>query len=50
MKIGPRPTLGAKVGVEVGFKIVCNLLLVSHCSSSWIVECINVFEYSHPLN
>jgi len=48
--IGPRPTLGVRVGVEVGFEVVCSLLLVPHHSSSWDVECINTIKYPHPLN
>ena len=44
------PTLGMRVGVEVGFEVVCSLLLVSHCSCSRNVKCINMLEYPHPLS
>jgi len=32
VEIGLTPMLGVRVSVEVGFEIVCNLLLVPHCS------------------
>jgi len=40
------------VGVEIGFEVVCSLLLVvSHRSgSSAGGECINMIEYLHPMN
>ena len=50
MGIEPRLTLGMRVGVEVGFEVVCSLLLVSHHSGSQDVDCINMLEYLHPLS
>ena len=44
--IGPRPTLGVRVGVEVIF----SLLFVPHRSGFWAVRCINMLEYPHPLS
>jgi len=44
--IGPRPTLGVRVGVEVIF----SLLFVPHRSGFWAVRCINMPEYLHPLS
>jgi len=41
VRIGPKPTLGRKVGVEVGLEVVCSLLLVSHRLGFEVVECIN---------
>jgi len=48
--IEPMHTLGIKVGVKVGFEFVCSLLLVSHCSCSQTVKCINMLEYPNPLS
>jgi len=50
VEIGLRSTLDMRVDVEVGFEVVCNLFLVPHCLDFWSVECINMFEYPHPLN
>jgi len=46
--IGPRPTLGVRVGVEVGFEVVCSLLLVPHRSGCWAVD--NILEFPPPLS
>jgi len=48
--IKPRSTLGVRVGVEVGFKVVCRFLFVPYCSGSQVVECINMYEYHHLLS
>jgi hypothetical protein len=48
--IGPRSTLDVRVGVEVGFEVVCCLLLVPHRSGSRAVDCINMFESRPPLS
>jgi len=48
--IGPRPMLGVRVGVEVGFEVVCRLLLVPHRSGSQVVDCINMLESPPPLS
>jgi len=48
--IGLKPTLGVRVGFEVGFKVVCSLLFVPHCSDFRVVKCINMLEYLHPLS
>jgi len=43
VRIGPRPILGVRVDVEVGFEVVCNLMLVTHCLGFGVVKCINMF-------
>jgi len=40
--IGHRLPLSMRVGFKVGFKNVCSLLFVSHCSGFQVVKCINM--------
>jgi len=37
IEIGLGPMLSVRVDVEVGFKVVCILLFVLHCSSSRLI-------------
>jgi len=46
--IRSRLTLGVRVDVEIGFEVVCSLLLVLNCLSS-VVECLHMLEYPYPL-
>jgi len=39
-----------RVSVEVGFKVVCSLLLISHRPGSRTVNCIIMLEFPPPLS